>query len=35
MPELEQTSPMSRLAYLTYEDMLQKIQTKELDDYEG
>lgn len=34
MPELEQTSPMSRLAYLTYEDMLQKIQTKELDEYD-
>lgn len=34
MTELEQTSPMSRLAYLTYEDMLQKIQTKELDEYD-
>ena len=34
MSELEQTSPMSRLAYLTYEDMLQKIQTKELDEYD-
>lgn len=34
MPELEQTSPMSRLAYLTYDDMLQKIQTKELDEYD-
>lgn len=35
MPELEQTvSPMSRLAYLTYDDMLQKIQTKEIDEYD-
>ena len=34
MPELEQTSPMSRLAYITYDDMLQKIQTKELDEYD-
>lgn len=35
MAELEQTvSPMSRLAYLTYDDMLQKIQTKEIDEYD-
>lgn len=35
MAELEQTiSPMSRLAYLTYNDMLQKIQTKEIDEYD-
>lgn len=34
MDELKQTSPMSRLAYLTYDDMLQKIQTKELDEYD-
>lgn len=35
MPELEEVaSPMSRLAYLTYDDMLQKIQTKEIDEYD-